>query len=368
MSGLEHLSSRERLVRACLNQAVDRGVFFSEHYWSQTWERWLGEGMPPGFPFDYDFDFHSDCLGALGINIGFQPVFTVEVLQDDGATQVVRDQYGVVKRVFRDRPGQLQQFLEHPVSDRASWERLAPRLAARGDMPERLPPDWAARAARLNASDQPVFFGGTHLCGFFSFLRELTGENVYYLLHDDPGLMHEMLDFQTDRLIAMLRRVSREAQLDGQFIWEDMCFKTGPLIGPRAFHDFLLEPYCRLIDAAKGCGVRVFYMDSDGNLDALLPLWLEAGVNAIEPFEVAAGMDVVAIKHRYGGRLAMVGGIDKRALAAGRQAIDAEIERVRPTYELGGYLPCVDHSVPPDVSWDNFRYYLDRKRELVEKD
>jgi len=62
-----------------------------------------------------------------------------------------------------------------------------------------------------------------------------------------------------------------------------------------------------------------------------------------------------------------VGGIDKRALAAGPRAIDAEIARVRPAYELGGYLPCVDHSVPPDVLWDNFRYYLDRKRELVGK-
>ena len=362
------LSSRERLVRAALGRPVDRGVFFSEHYWSQTWDRWQTEGMPAAIDFDYDFDFHAGCLGALGVNIGFQPAFATEVLQDDGATQVVRDQYGVIKRVFRDRPGQLQQFLEHPVKDRTSWDRLVPRLAASGDMADRLPAGWTERAGQLNASDRPVFFGGTHLCGFFSFLRELAGENVYYLLHDDPGLMHDMLDFQTERLIAMVRRVSRDVRLDGQFIWEDMCFKTGPLIGPRTFRDFLLEPYCRLIEAAKACGVRIFYVDSDGNLDALLPLWLEAGVNAFEPFEVAAGMDVVRVKRQYGDRLAAVGGIDKRALAAGRQAIDAEIERVRPAYEMGGYLPAVDHSVPPDVAWDDFRYYLDRKRRLVGKD
>jgi len=59
------------------------------------------------------------------------------------------------------------------------------------------------------------------------------------------------------------------------------------------------------------------------------------------------------------------GGVDKRALAAGPDAIDRELERIRPAVEAGGCIPAVDHSVPPDVSWENFQYYLKRRAELL---
>ena len=134
------------------------------------------------------------------------------------------------------------------------------------------------------------------------------------------------------------------------------------------YREFLLEPYQRTIEVAKECGVRVFDVDSDGNVEALLPLWLQAGVNMNHPCEVAAGVDVVDLKRTYGEKLVVHGGIDKRAVAAGRDAIDCEMERIRPAYELGGYIPHVDHSVPPDVSWDNYRYYSDRRWRLVGKE
>ena len=163
----------------------------------------------------------------------------------------------------------------------------------------------------------------------------------------------------------MLRRVAREVRVDRLFIWEDMCYRKGSLIGPEMFRDFFLEPRKRYIGVARECEISIIDVDSDGNCMQLIPHWMEAGVNMQHPMEVAAGMDVVEVKKQFGADLTIRGGIDKRELAQDFAAIDREFERIRPAFEMGGYIPAVDHSVPPDVPWDNYRYYLEKRATMV---
>lgn len=355
------LTSRERFLRLLLNEPADRALFWPDCFWEETLARWREEGMPPDYDFQFDFT-ESESKNALGVNMGYYPPFKTEVIKDEGSTRIVRDEYGVVKRV-RGHSLRSMQFLEFPVHDRSSWEMIKPRLDPNSS--GRFPEDWSQRIEALKRADYPVTFIYGHLCGFFSFLRELFGERVYYLLYDDADLVKEILDFQVYRLTTFVRKITKDVQIDRQFIWEDMCYKNGPLIGPDMFRDFLLEPYQRTIEASKSCGVRIFDVDSDGDVNALIPLWLEAGVNVNHPCEVAAGVDVVRMKKRFGAKLILHGGIDKREIASGFDAIDRELERIRPAYEMGGYFPHVDHFVPPDVSWENYAYYLDKMRRLV---
>jgi len=63
------------------------------------------------------------------------------------------------------------------------------------------------------------------------------------------------------------------------------------------------------------------------------------------------------MRERFGRKLAYVGGIDKRAIAARGDAIRREIARVRPVLQDGGYIPSCDHGVPPDISWPSFLGY-----------
>ena len=111
-------------------------------------------------------------------------------------------------------------------------------------------------------------------------------------------------------------------------------------------------------------GWPVISVDTDGQPDLIVPPMLEAGVNFLFPMEVAAGADVRVFQRKYPG-LAMMGGIDKRALALGPAAIDAELERIRPALVAGRYIPDLDHHVPNDVSWPNFCHYASRLREMV---
>ena len=275
-------SNRERFLRLMAGGSLDRGIFANRGGSLDEWRPlWVSQGMPADFGFGF-----GDTLEALEVNLLFQPPFEIEVLEEEGQTQVVLDQCGVIKRVFKGRPGELEQFLEYPVADRASWEALRPRLDAdEVDLDARLPADWAQRAAALNEqSDAPVVFGCSHLCGFFSFLRELMGDRAYYAFYDAPDLVREILEVQVHRLTTLLARIARDIRIDMQFIFEDMCYRNGPLVGPAPFREFLLEPYQSTIAAAKECGVRAFCVHSDGQVDVLIPLRLEAASTCCGPW------------------------------------------------------------------------------------
>jgi uroporphyrinogen decarboxylase len=356
------MTGRERFILCAAGEPADRGVFWEDRLWDETRTRWIREGMDEGFDFSYDFR-ENECHKAVAVSYGYLPPFEEKVLEELGNKKRVIDQYGVEKLIMKDNPN-LQHFIKYPVENRSDWEKLAPRLDA--DAPGRFAKDWIEKAQGANAANRaPLSLGGGHLCGFFSFLRETMGDNWYYLIYDEPDMVREMLDFQEQRICRMIRKVTAEVQIDRLFIWEDMCFKTGPLIGPEMFRELIFPHYAAVTAVARECSIPVIDVDSDGLIDALLPLWIEAGVTMLHPFEVQAGMDVNRVRKFFGYNFAMRGGVDKRALAKEKKDIDAEIERIRPAYEGGRYIPCVDHSVPPDVSFYNYQYYIEKLKAML---
>ena len=111
---------------------------------------------------------------------------------------------------------------------------------------------------------------------------------------------------------------------------------------------------------ARELGIELTWYDSDGSLNLLLPDYLAVGIDCVAPCEVAADMAPTDLRRRFGTQLRMIGGIDKRRVAEGPDAIDAELRRIRPAVEQGGYLPAIDHSVSADIGFDEYRYFLDR--------
>jgi uroporphyrinogen decarboxylase len=106
-------------------------------------------------------------------------------------------------------------------------------------------------------------------------------------------------------------------------------------------------------------------MDSDGCVNELIPVWLESGLNVVSPVEVAAGNDIAALRQQFGHRMAYRQGVDKRAMAKGGVAIEAELARLAPVLHDGGYIPGCDHAVPPDVSWPDYLRYARLLAELT---
>jgi len=188
-------------------------------------------------------------------------------------------------------------------------------------------------------------------------------ENVSLAFYDDPRLVHDMLDFLADFYVETIHPALDELELDYATFWEDMAYTKASLISPKMFQEFLTEPYAKVTSLLREHGIDIIIVDSDGRIDELVPLWLEAGVNCMFPVEGRCN-DPVAVRREYGRDLLMIGGIDKLALMRDRKAIEDEvISKVPYLISQGGYIPTVDHRVPPDVPFANYLCYL----ELVEK-
>jgi uroporphyrinogen decarboxylase len=192
----------------------------------------------------------------------------------------------------------------------------------------------------------------------------LTG--LLYMFYDDPALVEDMMDSMLDLTLGVIDRALPDLRVDQANFWEDMCYKSGPLISPDMFKKYMVPRYRRVTDALREHDVDIIFVDSDGNIEKLLPLWMEAGVNMIWPLEIAAGNDPVALRKEYGKDLILGGGIDKMALIGSEKDIEKEVmSKVPYLLEQGGYFPSVDHFVPPDVSLENYQYYVNCMRKVA---
>ena len=128
----------------------------------------------------------------------------------------------------------------------------------------------------------------------------------------------------------------------------------------------MLPAYVELVSFLRAGGAELIMIDTDGRVDELLPIFLEAGIDGVHPCEMAAGSDPLQLRRRFPG-CRLMGGLDKRAIASGRDGVDTELSRVAPLLEEGGYIPMLDHYVPPDVSFATYLYYVERRRELFDR-
>ena len=364
------MDSRERFNRQMRFQRADRPVRWETlGFWSQTVARWRREGLPADVsPEAY---FEMDPRWSLPVNSGFTglpyvPAFEREVLGRTERHVVFRAESGIIQRQRADY-GELSmpQWIRFPVETRADWEKIRDeRLDP--DTPSRWP-DWADLRRRFDGRPYPLSLS---ICGAYGTPRNLFGEErLAYVYYDAPDLVHDIMRWWLDFYARVVTIVTTNfPEIDYVFLWEDMAHKTGPLISPAFVKRFMMPYYEPLIDHIRRSGIEVVLLDTDGNAEVLMDLFLGAGVNAMMPFEIAAGMEPQRIRKRYGHRVAMVGGIDKRAVAAGGDVMRQEVMRKVPELlQDGGFIPCLDHSTPPDISFDDYRAFVDLLRELGEK-
>ena len=158
--------------------------------------------------------------------------------------------------------------------------------------------------------------------------------------------------------------VLEQVQPDSAEFWEDMASKNGSLISPATFREFMKPQYLKVARFAEEHGIRILLVDSDGFIEGLTELMLESGVTALYPYEVQAGNDVPRMLDTY-PRLGIIGGLDKNVMAAGKDAIDREMERARALIRKGRFIPGPDHFVLSDVTFASYRYFMESLREVV---
>ena len=178
------------------------------------------------------------------------------------------------------------------------------------------------------------------LRGPFWWTRDLMGlKRTLVMLYKDPALLEEILDHYLEFHLKVLPRALTEVEVDYVVFNEDMAYKSGPMISPETFREYMSPVYYEICKLMRSYGVKVLMVDSDGNVEPLIPKLLKVGINSITPCEVATGMNVVKLRRRY-PNLVMMGGLDKRKLAKGFMEIEEEVYRKVPLLvRTKGYFP-----------------------------
>jgi hypothetical protein len=369
------MSERDRFLALMEYQSVDRVPNHEVGVWAQTIDRWEQEGLNR---YDLTWDwftgcdyFDMDAKEYIPVNYGMLPPFEMEIFEENERYVIYRHQNGIITKALKEGTSggmraSMDQYLDFPVKNlddfRALKYRYAPCLEGR------YPPQWRKIHLPRWKQHQNVLVLGVNCStlGFYWRAREWMGtEGVSYGWYDQPDLMHEMMEFIADFTMEISRPVLEQVAPDFMFINEDMAMKNGPLLSPKTYRRFIFPHMKRMVEFFKGFGVRYVIVDTDGNSEPLLSLLLDAGVDGIWPLERASDMDPLAIRKKYGKSLRIWGGVDKRELAKDHQAIDDHLRTLAPLVEDGGFIPTVDHLVPPDVSFDNFCYYMQRKQALL---
>lgn len=359
------LTDRERFLKTLKFEKVDRAPFVTIFGpWGSTIQRWQKEGLEPGKSWADGFGFDGGWIN-FPVHLGFYPSFKAEVISQTAEEVVHRDDRGIVKRDKRTGDS-MPEWLEYPVKNWDDWEQLK-KEKLNPDSPERFQPNWEANVEAYNKANNAVWIGNFPY-GIFGTPRDFLGAEEFLMsFYTQPELVRDMMNYLTDFWIRIYEKVVAKVKIDVIHIWEDMSFKNGMLISPKTFREFMTPCYKKITDFAKANNVDFVSVDSDGDCTQLAEVLVEVGVNLLWPFERQAGNDLLEYRRKY-PKLGMMCGFDKTAMAKSKPAIDKEMEMVAEMLKYGGYIPSPDHLIPPDISWENFKYYCHRLKQVIGKE
>jgi len=350
----------ERITNILHRKPVDRiGLF--EHFWGDTQKRWFAEGhlsLSESLEDHFEFDMQLCWPFNLTARLDYAP----EVLEETEETILTRDGNGAVLRRHKLHDA-TPEHIDFLVRDRSTWEEyVKPWLK-----PDRERIDFVAyRNAKRAAAERNRFFAWSGVNVFESMHPVCGHEHMLVGMATDPDWVRDMVHTYADLTIGLMETLfSEEGYPDGIWFYEDMGFKRRPFISPEMYREIIQPGHRKTIAYAKNHGVPVI-MHSCGYVEPLIPGMLEAGIDCLQVIEVKAGMDLLALYHDFGDCLSFMGGIDVRTLYGNDPAqIEAELTAKIPIVKgRFGYVLHSDHSIPDQVTYDSYRFFVDRGMEL----
>jgi uroporphyrinogen decarboxylase len=324
----------------------------------ETVERWRAE---EGYPSDYEslVEFWgAEKYNHVVLRTGFVPGFEVERVDlGDGYIEVRQHRARTRERADNASKYTMPQFESPMFNGREDWElEMRPRL-------EPAHPERGRPVLPATQPDEPLHVAAP---SYWGKLRDWFGiDRISYIMEDDPALVHEINRATTDLFLEQASWVAGRVQIDAIGGWEDMCYRGGMLISPDAFREFCTPYYREVADFARSVGAAVVDIDCDGDVSEFAHCLWEAGVNMCHAFEPThGGSDIIRIGREL-PEFIVCGGLDKHSTvdptgAAALAEIDA---KVPPMLGRGGYLPSIDHGLPPICHYGAFWQFMNRIRE-----
>jgi uroporphyrinogen decarboxylase len=340
------LTTRERLRRTYEHRDIDR-VAICDYPWASTVERWQREGMPAGADFAEYFDL--DLIGEIGVD--FSPRYPQKVLETTAEYQIRTTEWGVTLKNWRHITS-TPEFLDFTIVDRDSWQQAKARMT-----PSRDRVNWQRLHSTYPTWRKQGAWTFVQLCfGFDATHSWIVGtERLLMALVEGPQWCLDMFNTQLDLNLAMLEMVWQEGYQFDAIQWcDDLGYKFNQFMSVPMYRELLKPVHRRAIDWAHFKGIKA-WMHSCGDIRPFIPEFIDNGLDCLNPLEVKAGIDPLAVKREHGKKLALHGGIDA-LLWDDPAAMESVIRRDLPTLmQGGGYVFATDHSIPDSVGLADFR-------------
>lgn len=367
------MNNRTRFLNLLEGKDVDRMPAVHFGYWDELLQEWADQGHISrtlarahydGGPADkqldkllgWDFCYTARCSARNGL----MPSFDREIIKQDEGAIYFRNYLGVVEMSKKGTNG-IPAEIDYLLKDRASFEehyKSRMQYSAKINAADRI------MYLRTLTNRRPRGFNYGSVIGTIRSMCTLVGFS--YLMYDDEELTAEVVDTWNDMQYQCLKHnLDKGFKYDFIHIWEDMCFNNGPLISPAKYDELCFKHYKRIAELAHAHGIKYISVDCDGDFRALAPLWERAGINVMFPIEYGTWQLDIAKVREVAPTLLGVGGMNKNILSKDFDAVDEEIERLKPLVKLKGYIPCPDHRLPQGTKFELVKYYTEQIKKIL---
>jgi uroporphyrinogen decarboxylase len=355
------LTDRERFVRQMHYQPVDRCFNMEFGYWEENFSEWdLFRDHNITNNEQADIFFNFDRTASIGGSIWMDPPFPNQVVEVRDKTKLLINSDGLLAEVPLDGHDTIPHYIKASIVTPDDWKKVKAERFSLHSSTRVL--DIAALKNQVPSErDYPL---GVWVGSMIGKIRDmLTFEGLAYSIYDYPLMVEDMVETACQLVEQSLDQILPHFQFDYAAGWEDICYKSGPIVSPKWFHRVITPRYARIHQKLKSYGIDIWWIDCDGDVRPILPFMMEGGVNCLFPFEVNGCAHPAELLQEYGKDLRIMGGFDKIEMGKGRDAIRRYMDTLVPLVERGGYIPFCDHRCPPNVTPDDYLYYLDLKEQ-----
>ena len=343
------MTTQERITRMYAHREADR-VPFIDYAWPETVRRWREEGLP-----DDDYYGYFGLDRNMHISPDNSPRLPVRIIEENDEFRIETTRWGATMRNFKYKTT-TPESLNYSITTPEKWLEIKPRMAPSHD---RIRWDYLKQNYRL-WRENGYWITGDLWFGFDITHSGMVGtENMLIAMIDEPEWVMDMFDTELNLCISNLEQVwDAGYTFDEVMWWDDMGYKGTQFFSMKAYRERLKPFHQRAIDwgHAHGCRVR---LHSCGNIMPFVPELVDMGLDGLNPLEVKAGMDPLKLKTEYGDRLLFHGGTNAAKWHL-RDDIISEIRTLLPQMmQNGGYIFASDHSIPPQVSFEDFRAIIE---------
>lgn len=364
------MKSIDRIKATFNGDKIDR-IGIVDYYWGETVARWKKEGMDSDRP---DYYFNHDIIYFF-----FDPRFGFEekVISEEQAYKIIYTIDGETLKIPKNTENIITKSdvlgipIDYTIKTRKDWEKYKHLYKAEEWRLHSNPPlsgswfgfkdlnDYRAKynMAKFNNKFKCLVFREPYEC-----VREIMGTDTILLkMAEDPDWIREMLRHNLDITLGMIDMINDlDMPMDGYWVWGDIAFNKGLFFSPDMYRE-LLRPFH--IELFNYIGDYMIY-HTDGMVDKALPLLIEAGIKGLNPIEIKAGNDFYKIVDEYGDRIVLTGGVDTRILSTNdKHNIDKEIKSKINYAKKKKYIFHSDHSIPYDISFETYKFIIEKVKE-----